>query len=157
MKDLLVCGARPKFAGLFYLALSSDSVFAGRRSSSPNSWWHGGQWIQELHLKLELCAHRTSPSLFWTHKDEDFGGTCALGTQERPSFERHFHFHGLARPFLHPGACTTPLCSRIFSAQSCFSFFDLHKQCSGVVTRLFGNSPLTARASKCLPISHCYH
>ena len=47
----------------------------------------------------------------------------ALGTQERWAFERHCHFQGLARPFLDQGACATPLSSRIFSAQSCFSFF----------------------------------
>ena len=112
----------------------------------------------KLHLWLELCASGTSPSLFWTYRDEDFEGTCALGMQERRAFERHCRFQGLAQPFLGQGACATPLSNAIFSAQSCSSFFfELHKQCSGVATRLFGNTPLTARASKCLPISHCHH
>ena len=147
-----------------YMALSSDSVFAkdvlrgssvkvrpklvALESVDPGCWG----LKPKLHLWLELRASGTSPSLFWTYRDEACGGTCALGTQERRAFERHRHFQGLARPFLDQRACATPLSSRIFSAQSCFSFLDLHKQCSGVVTWLFGNTPLTARASKCLPI-----
>ena len=153
-----------------YVALSSGSVFAkdvlrgssvkftqqlvALESVDPGCWG----LKPTLHLWLELCASGASPSLFWTYRDEDFGGTCALGTQERRASERHCHFQGLARPCLDQGACATLLSSWIFSAQSCFSFcFHLHKQCSGVAPRLFGNTPLTAGASKCLPISHCHH
>ena len=40
----------------------------------------GGTWRwglkPKLHLWLEVCASRASPFLFWTHRDEDFGGTA---------------------------------------------------------------------------------
>ena len=94
------------------MSLSSDSVFAedvlrgssvkfaqqsvALESVDPGCW----SLKPKLHLWLELCASGASPSLFWTYRDEDFRGTCALGTQERRAFERHCHFQGLARPFL---------------------------------------------------------
>lgn len=31
----------------------------------------------KLHLFLELCSDGSQPSLFWTYRDEDFGGACA--------------------------------------------------------------------------------
>ena len=118
-----------------YMALSSDSVFAedvlrgssekftqklvALESVDPGCW----SLKPKLHIWLELCASGASPSLFWTYRDEDFGGTCALGTQERRAFEPRCHFQGLARPFLDQGACATPLSSGIFSARSCFSCF----------------------------------
>ena len=94
------------------MSLSSDSVFVEDvlRGSSVKFAQQLVVWVlvdpgccglkPKLHLWLELCASGASPSLFWTYRDEDFRGTCALGTQERRAFEHHCHFQCLARPFL---------------------------------------------------------
>ena len=78
-----------------YMALSSDSVFAkdvlrgssvkfaqklvALESVDPRRW----SLKPKLHLWLELCASGASPSLFWTYRDEDFGGTCARLARKR--------------------------------------------------------------------------
>lgn len=37
----------------------------------------------KLHMFLELCSDGSQPSLFWTYRDEDFGGSCAHMARRR--------------------------------------------------------------------------
>ena len=37
----------------------------------------------KLHLFLELCSEGGRPSLCWTYRDEDFGGSCAHMSRRR--------------------------------------------------------------------------
>ena len=41
----------------------------------------------KMHLFLELCSDGSRPALFWTYRDEDFGGSCAAWAARR-TFER---------------------------------------------------------------------
>ena len=48
-----------------------------------------------MHMFLELCSDGSQPSLFWTYRDEDFGGSCAHLARRRG---------GLMRPGATSGA-----------------------------------------------------
>ena len=37
----------------------------------------------KMHLFLELCISGSKPSLSWTYRDEDFGGTAAQLSRRR--------------------------------------------------------------------------
>ena len=98
--------------------------------------------LQPPHWRAQERRSATSPSLFWTYKDEDFGGTCA-----RLELKRGGHLNAQS-------ACAAPFELQDLQRTELFfkkkKNFDLHRRCSGVVTRLFGNTPLTALASKFL-------
>ena len=53
-------------------------------------------WVvkPKMHVFLELCSSGSQPSLFWTYRDEDFGGACARWSRRRG---------GLLRPW--PCSC----------------------------------------------------
>ena len=42
-------------------------------------------WVvkPKMHVFLELCSSGSQPSLFWTYRDEDFGGACARWSRRR--------------------------------------------------------------------------
>ena len=42
----------------------------------------------KLHMFLELCSDGSQPSLFWTYRDEDFGGACAHLARRRGGLMR---------------------------------------------------------------------
>ena len=52
-----------------YIALES----AMRAQGDTISW----RVKPKMHVFLELCSQGSQPSLFWTYRDEDFGGACA--------------------------------------------------------------------------------
>ena len=80
-----------------YMALGDDSLFHHdvlKKSSTlfalqyvalhdhfgnPKLW----RCKPKLHLFLELCAENSKPSLFWTYRDEDFGGSVAKAVRRR--------------------------------------------------------------------------
>ena len=49
------------------------------RSSNAKFW----RVKPKLHLFLELCSSGSKPSLCWTYRDEDFGGSCARIAKRR--------------------------------------------------------------------------
>ena len=79
-----------------YRALSSDEIFAGPvlvensrkfaaqfvalEAATPAKYW---KIKPKLHLFLELCLGEGLPSLCWTYRDEDFGGSCAHMARRR--------------------------------------------------------------------------
>lgn len=42
----------------------------------------------KMHMFLELCSDGSQPSLFWTYRDEDFGGACAHLARRRGGLMR---------------------------------------------------------------------
>jgi hypothetical protein len=50
-----------------------------RHSEGTKNW----RVKPKLHLFLELAASGSQPSLFWTYRDEDFGGTCVRMARRR--------------------------------------------------------------------------
>jgi hypothetical protein len=57
----------------------ASQVVELERLSPPKRW----RVKPKLHLFLELAAEGTSPSLCWTYRDEDFGGTCSRLSRRR--------------------------------------------------------------------------
>lgn len=81
-----------------YEALSSRSVFwedvlrtSSRRFAAQyvaleeDAGIGEGPWKvkPKMHMFLELCSDGSRPSLFWTYRDEDFGGSCAAWARRR--------------------------------------------------------------------------
>ena len=71
--DLL--GALPEHSRKF-----AWQLVALERSTSDRLRW---QVKPKLHLFLELCLEGGRPSLCWTYRDEDFGGSCARMSRRR--------------------------------------------------------------------------
>lgn len=67
-EELVVCSRR--FAAQFV---------ALEQISPPRRW----RVKPKLHLFLELALEGSNPSLCWTYRDEDFGGTCARISRRR--------------------------------------------------------------------------
>ena len=42
----------------------------------------------KLHLFLEMCAEDCVPSLFWTYRDEDFGGSVGHQSKMKGAWKR---------------------------------------------------------------------
>ena len=79
-----------------YRALSSEEIFHGPvlvensrkfaaqlvalEAASEKPFW---KVKPKLHLFLELCFAEGKPSLCWTYRDEDFGGSCAQMSRRR--------------------------------------------------------------------------
>jgi hypothetical protein len=42
----------------------------------------------KLHLFLEMCSEGSKPSLVWTYRDEDFGGSCATMARRRGGLQK---------------------------------------------------------------------
>ena len=57
---------------LQYVALESHALGTKNWRAKP-----------KLHLFLELASSGSQPSLFWTYRDEDFGGACAKMSRRR--------------------------------------------------------------------------
>ena len=74
-----------KFA-LQYVAL--ETAHAGTRN------W---RIKPKLHMFLELCSEGSRPSLFWTYRDEDFGGTVSRLARRRGGL---CSAHGMSTNFL---------------------------------------------------------
>ena len=81
-----------------YMALSSESIFASDVLQHHSTMFalqcvalelHVGKERKEwkvkpkLHLFLELCSEGSKPALFWTYRDEDFGGSVAARSRRR--------------------------------------------------------------------------
>ena len=85
-----------------YMALSSSSIF-WRETLSEKSRRFAAQFVAleehqgdgtrwrvkpKMHLFLEMCAEGSKPSLVWTYRDEDFGGSCARMARRRGGLQR---------------------------------------------------------------------
>ena len=80
-----------------YRALSRDSIFAAdvlrehstkftlqfvaleRYADDPKRW----RVKPKLHLFLHLCSDGSRPALFWTYRDEDYGGSVSSRSRRR--------------------------------------------------------------------------
>ena len=73
-----------------YQSLSKDSVFSKEVLESSSILFaqqyvalseksNGVDWRvkPKMHMFLELCAEGSRPNLFWTYRDEDYGGSIA--------------------------------------------------------------------------------
>ena len=58
---------------------AAQAVALERAMTDPKLW----QVKPKLHLFLELCLEGGRPSLCWTYRDEDFGGSCARMSRRR--------------------------------------------------------------------------
>ena len=57
-------------------------MYSALAESLPNMW----RLKPKMHLLQELCEMReqpSNPSLFWTYRDEDFGGSIAHISRRR--------------------------------------------------------------------------
>ena len=81
-----------------YQALSHDAPAGWEEQLARNSRLFAAQlvaleaatpgakfWLvrPKLHLFLEICSSGSKPSLCWTYRDEDFGGSCAHMARRR--------------------------------------------------------------------------
>lgn len=80
-----------------YQALSSNSIFwedilrvSSRKFAAQYvalERAHLGENVwrvkPKMHLFLELCSDGSRPAMFWTYRDEDFGGSCAAWARRR--------------------------------------------------------------------------
>lgn len=96
-----------------YKALSSNSIFwedilntssrkfAAQYVALEGAGLRESEWRvkPKLHLFLELCSDGSRPAMFWTYRDEDFGGSCAAWARRRGGL-------------LSPGATSKTLLSR---------------------------------------------
>ena len=67
----------------------------------------------KLHLFLHLCSDGGRPSLFWTYRDEDYGGTVARYSRRRGGLlsARGMSEGMLDRFRMEPMICMTQCCS----------------------------------------------
>ena len=94
-----------------YQSLSADSIFSSDILLEHSTKFalqyvaletaHAGTrfWRikPKLHMFLELCMEGSRPSLFWTYRDEDFGGTVARFARRRGGL---CSAHGMSKNFL---------------------------------------------------------
>ena len=99
---------------LCYQCLSSTSVFNGdvflaQSIAFAEQYYalylarnNGVSWRvkPKMHLFLELCQENTQPNLFWTYKDEDFGGYVAKSVKLRGRYKNVFFFYQMHIEFL---------------------------------------------------------
>jgi hypothetical protein len=89
-------------------ALKSDALFrssqafilqyAGLMSVSDGIAW---RIKPKAHMFLELCAEDSQPNLFWTYRDEDYGGTVAKTCKMRGSWKKASCFAAHALDLFH--------------------------------------------------------
>ena len=60
-------------------------LFASLRDTSEDPDW---RVKPKMHLFLELCLQECEPNLFWTYRDEDFGGSIGHQSKMRGSWKR---------------------------------------------------------------------
>ena len=46
----------------------------------------------KLHLFLEMCAEDCTPSLSWTYRDEDFGGSISRQSKMKGSWKKRLSY-----------------------------------------------------------------
>ena len=63
--------------------------FAALRDSSEDPLW---RIKPKMHLFLEMCSQDCKPNLFWTYRDEDFGGSVGHQSKMRGSWNRTYAY-----------------------------------------------------------------
>ena len=76
--------------------------FAALRDTSEDPLW---RVKPKMHLFLELCSQNCRPNMFWTYRDEDFGGSIGHQSKMRGNWKRAFAY---SKHALDMFACKNP-------------------------------------------------
>lgn len=63
--------------------------YAGLRDTSEDPVW---RVKPKMHLFLEMCSQDCKPNLFWTYRDEDFGGSIGHQSKMRGAWKRTYAY-----------------------------------------------------------------
>ena len=63
--------------------------YAALRDTSADPLW---RVKPKMHLFLEMCSQNCKPNLFWTYRDEDFGGSIGHQSKMKGSWKKTFAY-----------------------------------------------------------------